>query len=332
MNSDGVRQHVAALYEEVFRDFDLRIFPKSLSHGFITDVIRHFLVLPFGKFNVLSQGYPFATGALWTWLQRDLGLIVHTWKVPGLSDERLTAKINDTLLRRVISSARAVVVVSMTQKRQLESMKISCPVFFARVSVDSQFWHSDAFRSPGVLKKFGLERGAYVLTAGGPDRDEVYAAQVAKLFGLTYVRASWDNNTTKRSIQVLASNNLDAHAQILENPTDIELRSLYANSFLVCLPTLTRTNPAGLTSLVTAMACESVVAVPDSIAEGYVNDGVNGFILSDSPSDFVARLRTKVDTFDSVRRMAREFAQNHLNNFIVARELRSQLSLANILR
>jgi len=324
LNAFGVRQHVAALYEEVFRGCDVRVYPKRPTGRLLVDVLRHLPALLAGELNVLAPDYPVVAGALASWVRRNPGFIVHTWKVPGVSDERLSARVHDYLLRRVIDRARAVVVVSMTQKRQLEAMGVSCPVVFAPVSVDSLFWCADLVDNK-VLKHFGLVERGYVLTAGGPDRDEIYAARVAGILGTLYLRVTYDAHSAERARLQLARENLEGHSRILINPSDVELRALYAGAWIVCLPTLTKTNPAGLTSLVVAMACGAAVAIPETIAEGYVEDGTNGLLLRGTPDEFAARLLSERDKLPSIRRMARQFAETRLNNPTVAQEVRAQL-------
>ena len=324
LNAFGVRQHVAALYEEVFRGCDVRVYPKRPTGRLLVDVLRHLPALLAGEVNVLAPDYPVVAGALASWVRRNPGFIVHTWKVPGVSDERLSARVYDYLLRRVIDRARAVVVVSMTQKRQLEALRVPCPVVFAPVPVDCLFWHADPVGMDHVLTHFGLSKRGYVLTAGGIDRDEVYAAKLASVLGITYVRASWNADSAERARLQLARENLESHSRILINPSDVELRALYAGAWLVCLPTLTRTNPAGLTSLVAAMACGAPVAVPETIAEGYVEDGTNGLLLRGAPAEFAARLLSEKDKLTLIRQMARKFAETRLNNLVVAQRVRAQ--------
>ncbi len=324
LNVFGVRQHVAALYEDVFRGCEVRMYPKGPTNNPLAAGIRHLPALLAGEVNILTQGYPIVTGALASWVMRNPGLIVHTWKVPGVSDERFSARAYDFLLRRVIDRAHAVVVVSMTQKRQLEALGVSCPVVFAPVSVDSQFWHPEPVGWEDVLLHFGLLPRGYVLTAGGPDRDELYAAKVASMLGLAYVRASWDIRTAERARSQLSREGLERHSHILVNPSDVELRALYSGARLVCLPTVTNTNPAGLTSLVVAMACGAVVAIPETIAEGYVEDGTNGLVLEGGADDFAARLISESDDLPSIRQLARKFAEIKLNNFAVAQQVRDQ--------
>ena len=324
LNAFGVRQHVAALYEEVFRDCDVRVYPKGPTGNLLADVLRHLPALLAGEVNVLAPDYPIVAGALVSWVRRNPGLIVHTWKVPGVSDARLSARAHDILLRRVIDRACVVVVVSMTQKRQLEALGVSCPVVFAPVSVDSQFWHTDPVDMDDVLTHFGLEKRGYVLTAGGSDRDEIYAAQTAKMLGLPYVRATYGAHYADRARLLLARENLESHSRILINPSDVELRALYAGAWLVCLPTLTRTNPAGLTCLVAAMACGAAVAIPETIAEGYVDDGENGLVLSRTAHEFVARLTSERDNLPLIRQASRNFAEVNLNNVTVAKQVRAQ--------
>lgn len=325
LNDFGVRQHVAALYEEVFRGCDVRVYPKAPTGGMLADALRHLPALLAGEINVLSQGYPFVAGALASWVARKPSLIVHTWKVPGYSDDTLSARVNDVFLRRAITRARAVVVVSMTQKRQLEAQGVSCPVIFAPVSVDSSFWHPDPADMDDVLAHFGLAKRGYVLTVGGPDRDEIYAAKVAGLLGMTYVRVTYDTHSAASARLQLARQGLEGHSRILVNLSDVEVRALYAGAWLVCLPTVTKTNPAGLTSQAVAMACGAAVAIPETIAEGYIKDGDNGLVLTESPDEFAARLHSKCDDLPSIRQKARKSAEVELNNLTVARHVRAQL-------
>jgi hypothetical protein len=330
LNAFGVRQHVAELYKEVFRGRDLNVYPKAPVGNLLADVLRHFPFLLAGEVNVLSPDYPVVTGALASWFVRNPGLIVHTWKVPGFSDERLSARVYDFLLRRVIDRARAVVVVSMTQKRQLEALGVSCPVVFAPVSVDSMFWHAEPVDLDNVLIHFGLEKRGYIMTVGGTDRDEVYAAKTSRILGLPYVRVTYDNRTAESARLQLARVSLESHSRILTNLSDVEMRALFAGSWLVCLPTLTRTNPAGLTSLVVAMACGAAVAIPESIAEGYVEDGTNGLVLSAVADDFAKRLLSENDDLQLIRKRARKFAVTKLNNLTVAQQVRAQFKSARV--
>ena len=114
LNAFGVRQHVAALYEDVFRGYDVRVFPKDSTTALLADGLLHFPALLGGKVNVIAPGYPVVAGALASWVRRNPGLIVHTWKVPGMSDERRSARAYDCLLRRVIGRARARVPIRGT--------------------------------------------------------------------------------------------------------------------------------------------------------------------------------------------------------------------------
>jgi hypothetical protein len=94
---------------------------------------------------------------------------------------------------------------------------------------------------------------------------------------------------------------------------------------VVCLATITKTNPAGLSALVEALACGAIVAVPESIAEGYVVDGVTGLILTDSPHAFAMRLLENARSLSSLRTAARKFAEGHLNVAVVAACLKTLL-------
>lgn len=100
---------------------------------------------------------------------------------------------------------------------------------------------------------------------------------------------------------------------------------LYKGAFVVCLPTITRTNPAGLTALVEAMSCGGVVAIPAEIGEGYVEDGVSGFLLDQEPGVLAGRLRVAGARMQQLRVAARETAQGTLNVVTVATQLRNAI-------
>src|SRR5258708_11979411 len=123
----GPLHHFRCLYEEVFRDHEISVFPKQLESNLITSGMQHVPAMLKGDINVLAQGYPIIAGALTSLLRRDPRIIVHTWKVPGISDDRLTAHAYDTALRRSIERTRTVGVASGTHKRQIELLHVPCP-------------------------------------------------------------------------------------------------------------------------------------------------------------------------------------------------------------
>jgi glycosyltransferase involved in cell wall biosynthesis len=176
------------------------------------------------------------------------------------------------------------------------------------------------------LAGFGLQRDNYVLTVGGSDRDELYGARVARTLGIPYVRATYLPAPTVQKIRTeLVQNGLDQYSRLLEYPSDVELRALYAGARIVCLPTMTKTNPAGLSAMVEAMACGALVGIPENLAEGYVVDGINGLILRAKPEEFAESIARQSARHDTMRISARSFAASKLNVSIVATNMRSYL-------
>ena len=233
LNAFGVRHHLAALYDEVFRGHDVRMYPKRREGHLLTEGVRHLPTLLLGEINVITQGYPVLSGALACGIRRNASLIVHTWKVPGISDRRLTAQAYDVMLRCVIDRARAVVVASHNQRRQIKALGINSAVVFAPVTVDSTFWHPEPYKMDAELARFGLQRDNYVLTVGGRDRDELYGARLGRELGMMYVRATYMPASAVRWIQTeLAQHGLGACSKLLEYPSDVELRALYALSLI----------------------------------------------------------------------------------------------------
>lgn len=325
LNAAGLRQHVLALYEEVFRGQDVRVFPNRPRRTLALEVAQHLPHVLAGDLNVLAPDYPIVTGAVASFLKRDPRLIVHTWKVPGFSDPRPTARIYDVMLRRAIARARAAVVVNLAQKRQLENVGVRCPVLFAPVSVDATFWRSDAEDIDGVVSRFGLEVGSYLLTVGGSDRDELYTAYLARSLDRQYVRATYDPDVAARARAQLEAAGLASRCRVLLNPSYEELRALYTKSWLLCLPTMTSTNPAGITSMVEGMACAAAVAVPGVIGEGYLLDGVTGLVLGSSRADFGARLQSLGSELRNIGRRAADSVRLDLGNGAIASRLRAAL-------
>lgn len=330
LNAHGVRQHVAALYDEIFKDSDRRIFPTRPSRGLLRDVVEHLPLLLRGGLNVVSQDYPLVTAGLATFLKRDPALIVHTWKVPGVFEPRLAARINDWILRRAIQRARAVVVVSELQAIRIRELSPQIPVIVAPVSVDSSFWRPTLDEAHVVLSRLGLEARGFVLTVGGPDRDEIFAARVAKNLGVNYLRVTYDSATADNARRQLRGAGLD-QCVVATDITDIELRALYSSALLVCLPTKTETNPAGLTSLTVGMACAAAVAVPQAIAHGYLKDEETGFVIQADANEFSKRVLELQARIPEIRKAARAFALRELNNGRVAAAVRDRFAMLKLM-
>ena len=171
----------------------------------------------------------------------------------------MTARLIDFCLRRVIARSRLVVVISKKQERQIRVLFPNVPAFFAPITVDSQFWTPEASQ-PDVLTRYNLEAHRYVLTVGGNDRREKTSLQVAAALGLDYARVTKYESIIKTVKEAEQRLSLIGKAKILQQVSDIDLISLYHYAYMVLLPTVTRTNPAGLSAIVEAMSCGSLVA------------------------------------------------------------------------
>jgi glycosyltransferase involved in cell wall biosynthesis len=329
---NGPKHHFRLLYEEVFRGHAIAVFPKRPDSWLLLGAVRNVPAVLQGDLNVLGPGYPVISGALASLVKRDPRIIVHTWKVPGATDHHLTAHAYDAALRRAMGLAKAVVVASLVQKRQIEAIGVSCPVLFAPVTVDSVFWHPDPHDRQNVLNRFDLRERGYILTVGGTDRNERYAAVVAKSLGLTYVRSTYDIEIAELARNELSRSDLAENIRVLVNPSDTEVRALYAGAFLVCLPTRTRTNPAGLSALVEAMACGTVAAVPEDLAEGYFSDGISGLTLGGTADEFSMRVLAIRDRFPVIAKRAREVAETALHQRTVGERIRSEMWTAGVIQ
>lgn len=260
---------------------------------------------------------------------RDAKIIVHTWKIPGHSDQRWTAGMYDHILDYLIRKADLVVVASMKQLTQLEESYPSLPRYFAPVTVDCRFWSPSTDREQDLqrLASLDVKHGGFVLTVGDSDRDEKLGLSIARGLGWPYVRVTKD----KRQIELLrrAEQEFDLRetTKVLVDVSDEDLRALYRSAFVVSLPTVTRTNPAGLSALTEAMACAAVVLAPRDISEGYITDHVNGVTFDTWDADKAVNkiLQFSPGELTSMGTMAREFAIANLNSQKVAEGLRKAL-------
>jgi len=314
----GMRHHVRALYEEVFRGEAIRLYP-STDRSLLRNGMAHVPPALAADVNVIAPGYPVVTAAMALRLKKRLGLVVHTWKVPGHSDERLTARGYDALLMNVISHASAVVVASEMQQEQMRNLGVRAPVYFSPVTVDARYWYPGDVA--GAMDHFGLSPDEYVFTVGGNDRDELYGARLARELGITYVRAGNHAGQLNIARRELEQAGLTAHTRFLSSPSDAHLRALYRGARVVCLPTITRTNPAGLSALVEAMACGALVAVPRALAGGYVTEGESGLVLTDDFRSFAERLGSS--DRQALRARARASAEVDLDVTVAASRLAS---------
>jgi len=325
-NKAGVRHHLYDLYTSVFHGQDTRVYPTEKVQNILYSAIRDLFRVRSGSLNVVTQGYSVLTVYAAALLWKDIRIIVHTWKVPGFSDKRITASVYDYLLDKVINKSMMVVVASKKQERQIRLLYPDVQTFFAPVTVDTKFW------SPGedttrLLSRYGLKENNYILTVGGNDRNEEICMKVAERLGVPYIRVTKNQPVIDHVKAVEKALNKPGITTILSNISDTDLIALYHNAFVVLLPTITRTNPAGLSSLVEALSCASVVVVENDLAEGYVIDGENGMVLTDLNVDsIVERIKDIGDVMrTNLKTKARDYAVNTLTSDLVASRLHKLL-------
>lgn len=328
LEDTALKQHVYNLYQNLFSEYDIEVYPKSNQRlGLIIDGLRHMRAVLKTDMSVLCPDYPVVSGAFVSILKPNHPFIIHLWKIPSLISDHFIKGIKDIMLWRVIKCSKAVIVPSLYMKTSLESQEPSIRVFYSPVSVDSSFWKSDSREINECLARYGLKRNKYVITVGGSDRDELYSARVSHLLDLHYVRVSYDKKIISRVRAILEKNGAESKLITLCNINHRDLRSLYAGSTLLSLPTLTDTNPAGLSAMVEGLACSTLVAVPQKLGSGYIKDGINGFILDQDPVRFVQHILSLQATWPSIRENARLFAVSELDNNVIVRNLKANLKI-----
>lgn len=332
-NEDGLRHHLFELYTTVFKEWPYETYPKEAGSTNVTDALKHLSKIRPHTLNIIAPGYPVLSACLAICVNIKARFIVHTWKVPGISDERLSARMYDAALDRVMRHADLIVVASRRQHQEVEKRYPDKTVIFVPVTVDHRFWAPQKSEEK-CLSLHGLHLDNYILTVGGNDRDEEFGIILSEQLNKLYVRATNDPETAQVATEKIDQYGAGERAKVLFNVTDRELRYLYQRAYCVCLPVITRTNPAGLSVLVEAMACGALIIAPNDLAEGYLVDGQNGIVYSDSDSsDMAARIK-KVKAHDdsSLRQKARQFAVQSLDSSRVADEVANYVGKLGILK
>lgn len=321
-NSNKVKHHVFDLYTNVFDNFSkVRVFPIKKYSNIFNAVFPHYREIKAESVNVITQGYSVLSVFFAQIIKKDIISIIHTWNVPGFSEERLTSKIYAFFLKSVINNALLIVVASKKQKKQLEVAFPLTHSFFAPVTVDSNYWNPKNAKSE-VLHRLDLNKNEYILTVGGNDRNELAGIALARELRMPYVRVSRSKPIIS-DLQLLKKTNNDVDIIILNAVDDESLISLYNHSYLVLLATITKTNPAGLSALVEAMSSESFVVVSESLSEGYLKHLESGFTYNVFSACEIANHIINIDNIqkDRIRKNAREVAINDLNHEKIGRKL-----------
>ena len=328
---DGVqlKQHVRDLYESVFEEKETNLFPKESDISFFKGIKMYLYIAYKSKLNIICPDYPVLIAAILSIIKLKNNNIFHTWVVPFHSKNSLKAFFFDIILYVGMFRSLAIVVASVNQKELLRKIKINKPIFFSPVSVDSDFW---CYRlSNDTFARYGLKQGGYVLTVGGTDRDEIYAAEVAKMLHLNYVRCSYNRTILEIAERELSRKKLFGHAKFIYNPSHEELRVLYSGSALLCLPTIVKTNPAGLSSMVEGMSCGALVGFHQIVGEGYIEDDETGLFLTTSAQEFACKFNKTKELHSRIRANARLKAVSDLNILKVAKTLRADFESIGIL-
>jgi len=325
-NRSGIRHHLFDLYSNVFDGQVVTVLPVDNVHNLLLKAALNYSKIVSGSLNVVTQGYSVLSSYAAMLTMPDIHIIVHTWKVPGHTDGRLTSKIYDYFLSQIIKKSVLTVVASKKQEREIRALFPHVRILFAPVTVDSTFWTPECDQ-PDVLEKYNLEKDRFILTVGGNDRYEEISLGVAEWLGVQYIRVTRNKSIVNLVRETERKMGLSGKTIILNNISDTELISLYRNALIVLLPTKTKTNPAGLSSLVEAMACGGIIATHRDLAEGYIVDNVNGLLLNDYDINNVAKRLENIGgkTRLLVKANARKFAVKSLNSELVAANFKAVL-------
>lgn len=320
-NGSGVRHHLFEIYTRVFGGCSTHVFPRSNSDSILLQSLANLPSAMAKRINVVTQGY--SVLAVWTahlFGQRS-PTVIHTWKVPYASSGSFFSKLYDYSLAKLMESASLVVVASRKQERAISNLFPNTRVHFAPVSVDTEYWTPKKANS-NLLQQYDLMTRSYVLVVGGNDRNEEIGIRVAASLNLQYVRVTKNASIAQLAETTANRLGLQRHVRILQGIDDLHLISLYHFAFCVLLPTVTVTNPAGLSSLVEAMACGSNIAIEAELAEGYIQDGYSGTIISSTAPEtddtmhcslIIDALHRNVDREDYMRDNCRREAVDSLN-------------------
>jgi glycosyltransferase involved in cell wall biosynthesis len=185
--------------------------------------------------------------------------------------------VRRALFRDLVRAARVAIVNDRATGRELctEWGLNPAGLKFLRHPIDTEFF------TPAVVKQ-----EPYLLVPGNQDRNEQWVSDIADAVNVPVIRAT----SSQRSIQFHRRPN--SRVRVSANVSYLELRELYRSAMAVVIPVINHRHPAGLTTLLEAMACGKTAFVNrGKTAEDYIEDGTTGRVLSDKQEEFMPQIQ-----------------------------------------
>jgi glycosyltransferase involved in cell wall biosynthesis len=206
-------------------------------------------------------------------------LVVLVWSLPQHN------WVREKLVQSQLSAADRLVVNDTGTGRQLGERwpDLAEKVTFVPYPVDSRFF------VPGQDS-----RQDYVLVPGDMDRDNEFVCNLAEELSCPVVRVTRE----PRVRQFYERRGYDRkRLTVLFRVSFHELRTLYQQARAVVLPVMNHRHPAGLTSLLEAMACGCACLVASGkTTTDYVQDGKSAIFLSGTRQEMVGQVLAALDS------------------------------------
>ena len=91
-NNNKVKHHLFDLYSSVFRNFpNVRVFPTRKYPNIFYAFLSHYIKIERNSINVITQGYSVLSIFFAQITRKDVFSVIHTWNIPGFSEERLSS-------------------------------------------------------------------------------------------------------------------------------------------------------------------------------------------------------------------------------------------------
>lgn len=220
--------------------------------------------------NILLPGNSFLYAFISIFiLRRKAKFISLIWNIPGSTDDRVSAKINDYIIKKVLQRCEVVFYISKIQEKPLIDLVGRDRIRFMPVIADCKYWKVNKIYT-NILERLNLINKDFILCVGGGDRNEKELIEYSIKQKKHLVRVTQNENMRDNFISICKSMQFNDYT-IGFKLSNEELRDLYFKSLVVYIPLINKTNPAGLTSI-TEMMCVDYNKIITNIDLSYYED------------------------------------------------------------
>ena len=172
------------------------------------------------------------------------------------------------ILNKILLDAATVVCITPSQEKSFATDYKLPPTQIRRITrgIDANFF------TP-LLNPDQTNDKRYILCPGEYDRDDQLLFEACRDLDIHIIRVTKEPGYAREILKLAQRMKMQSQVKVLIKVDANTLRALYRNALFVALPLNNDTHPAGLTSLLEAMACGKATIVTQGLTtDGYVQD------------------------------------------------------------